>query len=188
MQLRGAHANVAGTFGHYQQVDAGVVEELVEAVSERIVHDAAVLATHLVLGVVAVVHVVGWIGEGHVGELTVHQALDIGEHSGVAAQQTVLTQDPHIACFGDRVSWHIGHCIVFGQTRGVAVAIEQTLEFFVTKAHQIQIEVSLIEFGNLKLEQLFVPASVGSDAVVGQDVGFLLNCGEVTQFNHGHLG
>ena len=99
----------------------------------------------------------------------------------------MLTQDPHIACFGDRVSWHIGYCIVFGQTRSFAVAIEQTLEFFVTKAHQIQIEVSLIEFGNLKLEQLFVPASVCSNAVVGQDVGFLLNCGEVAQLNHGHL-
>ena len=105
----------------------------------------------------------------------------------VTTQQTVLTQDPHITCFGNRFGWQLGYCIVFGQARGVAITVEQTLKLFITKAHQLQIEVSLIEFGNLKLEQLFVPASVCSDAVVGQDVGFLLNCGEVAQLNHGHF-
>ena len=77
VQLRRAHAHIASTLGHDQEVQAGVVEELVEPIAQGIVHDATVFAAHLVLGVVAIVHVVGWISERHVCELTIHQPLNV---------------------------------------------------------------------------------------------------------------
>ena len=55
------------------------------------------LASDLVLGGVGVVDVVGWVEHSHVGELSVHQALDVRHHGGVAAEQAVIAEDPEIA-------------------------------------------------------------------------------------------
>jgi hypothetical protein len=64
-------------------------QEVVEAVAEVVVQDRAILAAHLVLGAVGVVHVVRRVGEDHVHRLAIENPVVALGHGRVAAQQPV---------------------------------------------------------------------------------------------------
>ena len=85
VELRRRHADVDRTLGEREDVDAGVVEQRAEILAERIVEDWTILPPQLVLRRVGIIHIVGRVREGHVGELTSQHLLDIGQDRGVAA-------------------------------------------------------------------------------------------------------
>ena len=143
------------------------------------------LAAQLVLGRVAVVHVVGRIGEGHVGELALQHPLDIGQHRRVAAQQPVLTQHPQIARLRDRLLRQRRRLVVLGQARP-AVARQQPLQLARAEADQPEVEAELREIRQLEPQQRLVPAGVQRQLVVGQHVGALLRLAHVRELDHRH--
>lgn len=50
--------------------------------------NAPVLDARLVFRGVGIIDIEGWIEKRHVGELTVHELFDVGQHGGVTAQET----------------------------------------------------------------------------------------------------
>ena len=98
-------------------------------------------APQLVLGRVAVVHVVGRIRPGHVRQLTAQHPLEIGADRRVTAKQPVVTQDPEIARLGDCLLRQRRRLVVLGQA--FLRARQQTLELALAKADQPEVEAQL---------------------------------------------
>ena len=95
-----------------------------------------------------VVHVVGLIGEAHVGEFAAQHLLDIGQHRGVAAQHAMLAADPQIAGPADRFGRRLRRII------GIAVQLglddEQPVEFVLIETGQRQIESGGLQVAEFK--------------------------------------
>ena len=108
MQLARRHAHVDRAGGVRDDRDAGVVEEAIEAVAERVVQDAPALAGLLRPDAAGVVHVVRVVGEAKVGLATRHQPVEVGDHRGVTAEQPVWPEQPEITRPADRDLRRVG--------------------------------------------------------------------------------
>ena len=75
-----------------QDVRAGLAQEIIELPAQRVVADLQFLG-----GLALVIHVVGRIGEDHVGQAAGQHLLDITHLRRVAAQEPMLAQNPHVA-------------------------------------------------------------------------------------------
>lgn len=96
MELGRTHADVAGTFVNGEQVRTGRLEELGEGVAQRVIKNPTPFARGLLRPLVPVVDVVRRITESHVDERIAHQALDVGQQVGVAAEEAMLAEDPQV--------------------------------------------------------------------------------------------
>ena len=153
--------------------------------AEIVVQDLPLVAPQLVLGRVAVVHVVRRIGEGHVGELAAEHPLDVGQHRRVAAEQPVLTEHPQIARLRDRLLRQRRRLVVLGQAR-LALARQQPLQLALAEADQPEVEAELGKVRQLEPQQRLVPAGVQRQLVVGQHIGALLRLAHVGELDHRH--
>ena len=162
-------------------------QEVVEAVAQVVVQDRAILAAHLVLGAVGVVHVVRRIGEDHVHRLAAEQPLVALGHGGVAAQQAVAAQQPDVARARDRRLGHLGHRIVIGLALGVRlVARHQLGQRVGIEAGERQIEVVVLQGREFDAQHRVVPAGVLGDAVVGDHQGPALRRAQMVEHDHRH--
>ena len=167
---------------------AGGEQEGIEAISQVVVQDRAVLAAQLVLGAVRVVDIVGRIQEGHVCELGTEQALVVGRDGGIATQHLVVTQQPQVTRLGDDTRLRLGDRIVVRQTVAAGVGIgEQRFQGVRVEADQPEIEVRELELTQFEPQQLLVPAGVFGDAVIRNRERPPLGVGEVRKSYHRHL-
>ena len=102
VQLARRHAHVDRAGGVRDDRDAGLKEEPLEAVAERVVQDAPALAGLLRPDAAGVVHVVRAVGEAEVGLRSRHQPVEVGHDRGVPAEQPVRPEQPEIAGTADR--------------------------------------------------------------------------------------
>ena len=182
VQLRGRHADVDRALGHRQHVGAGIAQELFEAVAEIVVGDLPLLAAELVLHRRAVVHVVRWIGEDHVGQAAGQDLLHSLHLRGIAAEQPVLAQHPDIAGHGDRGLRRLRHRVFVG-VAGVDLfrVAEQILDLLVGEADDVEIEAVLLERLQFDAQHLLIPSGVERQPVVGQNKRAPLRFGQMVE-------
>ena len=133
-----------------EDVDAGVVQERLEAGAEIVVQDRPVLAAQLVLRRVGVIDVVGRVAERHVRELPAEHPLDVGQHRGVAAQQAVVAQDPEVARLADRLLRRLRDLVLGLVARRLAVGDrQQPLQLRGIEADQVEVEALVPQPGQL---------------------------------------
>jgi hypothetical protein len=73
IEFAGRHRHVDATAAMCHRGRQRRQQEVVEAIAQVVVQDRAILAAHLVLGAVGVVHVVRRVGENHVRCVALHQ-------------------------------------------------------------------------------------------------------------------
>jgi hypothetical protein len=173
--------NVKRAFADGQHIDASVVKKLLEAIAQVIVHDGAVGAAHLVLGGVAVIHVVRRIRENHVGQRAVQHPFDVRQHGAVAAKQKVVAQPPKVARFADRRFRRFRHGVFVGLTFGHVRFGQQGRQFVVGKTDDGHIEILRSQGCHFGAQQIVVPSGIKCQLVVGDDVGALLRVGQMIQ-------
>ena len=161
------------------------LQERLETCAEVIIQDGPVLAPELVFRRVGVVHVIGRIGEAHIGELPIQHPLDIGQHRGIAAEQPVITQHPQIARLGDRLLRQRRCLIVIGQA--LLPARQQPFQLARAEADQAEVEAEVREIRQLEPQQRLIPAGVQRQLVVGQHVSPLLRLAHMRELDHRHL-
>ena len=86
------------------------------------------------------------------------QRFDIGPRGAVAAQQTMLAQQPDIAGARHRIARQIRHVVRIGEALGALSGKSQALGL--GKADQIEVKAKNLQLAQLKPEQLFVPAGI----------------------------
>ena len=70
-----------------------------------------------------VVHPVGWVRDHEMRSRAIQQAGDIGGGSGIAAEQTMLAQQPEIAGAGDGLAdWQFHAVMLFAENVGRWIA------------------------------------------------------------------
>lgn len=170
MELGRTHADVAGTFGNGEQVRAGRLEELDEGVAQRVIKNPTPFARGLLRPLVPVVDVVQQITESHVGERTAHQALDVGQQGGVAAEEAMLAEDPQVPGTRGALLRQGGRVVRVSQTLA-RLPGQQLRELVGVEAGQIEIKAVELKITELELEKFIVPLGVLVRAVVHQPVG-----------------
>lgn len=93
-------------------------------------------AALLVLGGIGVVDVVRWIGKGHVGQITAHQGFQRHGVGGIATQQAMLTQQPHITWLAYGVVGDLRYGVIVGQSLVASQLSHQRGQFVIGKAGQ----------------------------------------------------
>ena len=88
----------------------------------------------------------------------------------VAAQDSMPAQEPGVATLGLRLIGGLGH--VLGITRSVGRRwFQETEQFVGGEADEIEIEVELLELGQLHGEPVVIPLGQGGSLVVSDAVG-----------------
>ena len=147
------------------------------------------LAAQLVLGRVGVIDVVGRVAKGHVRELAAEHPLDVGQHRRVAAQQTMVAQDPEVARPADRLLGRLGDLVLRLLARRLAIGDrQQPLQLRGVEADQVEVEALVPQPSQLFRQQRVVPARLQGELVVCDQVRALLRLGEMLEPDHRHLG
>jgi hypothetical protein len=97
---------------------------------------------------------------------------------------------PQVAWTGDGRTGHVGRGRVFAATRpagGVARLIEDEIDFARLKPGQFHLELEGHQRLELDRQDLTVPVRLLGQAIVGQDIGALLDLAEVGQPHGWHL-
>ena len=71
---------------------------------------------------------------------------------------------------------------------GLGVAVQQLVHFGVREPEERHIEVSALQIGNLDRQHFLVPSRVHREAVVREDIRFLLRLGQVLREYTRNLG
>ena len=132
---------------------------------------------------------VGRIGQQQVRSFAVHEQSDVFLVGRVTADETVLSDRPHVAAL------HEGSLLQSGG-KGEAVILyifitavrKQVGKFRLVEAGQQRIKVRSLQSLDLYAQKLLVPSGVHCHAVVRDDVRFLLGFGEVVGEDARHLG
>ena len=189
IQLRAAHADVAGAFRDREDVKAGVLQERFEAGAEIVIEDRPKFAVQLVLRRVRIIDGMRWVAERHVGEVPAEHPLDVGQHRGVAAQQPMVAQNPEIARLADRVLQRFRNLVLNLIARRLAVGQhQQPFQLRGVEPNQVEVEALVPQPHQLFRQQRVIPAGLQGDLVIGQDVGPLLRLAKVLESDYRHLG
>ena len=152
-----------------EHVHACVSQELFEVLAKVVVGDLPRLAAEFVLHRRAVVHVVRWIAEDHVGQTAGEDLLHVGHLRGIAAQQPVLPENPDIAGNRDCGLRSLRHSVIVGIAGVNFIGVpKQSFDLVIGKPDQLEIETVLIERGHFNAEHLLIPPGVECQSVVGQ--------------------
>ena len=100
----------------------------------------------------------------------------------------MLTEQPNVSGLRYRVVGHLRNCVLIGQAFSAFVSCDQFVPFIFGKAREGEVKPGVLQLGQFKAKQRVIPPRVGSNPVVGQDVGLLLDCCEVRKFDDWHLG
>jgi hypothetical protein len=133
-------------------------------------------------------HVVGRVGEDHLRPLTVHQGRDRGAVERAAADQPMRTKLPKVADAAAHRSRGRDH-VLFGRSRVLRLEpFDEAVDLGDRETGDADIEVEIKGEQILKLprQDLFVPASVERELIVGDDVGALLGGAHRLDAQAGH--
>ena len=64
----------------------------------------------------AIVHVIRWVCENHIGNIVLHQLFNVIYHGGIATNQTVSAQLPNIATLCDSFLGCFRNFVIIGAT------------------------------------------------------------------------
>ena len=101
---------------------------------------------------------------------TVEQPVHVLGLAAVAAEQTVLAENPQVAGLGDRLVGRLRHLVGVAEPFRDA-RIEQPGQFVGVEAQQPQVEVRGLQVGQFERQQLEVPLGERGRLVVGDPVG-----------------
>ena len=192
VQLAGTHAHIHRTLADQEKIDAGIVQKLLESLTEVIVHDGAAsffaaFCPDLVFGSVAIINIVRRIGKDHVGENAVHNLFQIRQHRGRAAKHTVITEQPQVTGLRYRVFLNFRGGVIIGETLVFSrFTVQKPVDIFEIKPRNVQIKIRFPKGLQLNAEHLFVPARVLRNFVIGNDQRPPLGFREMCQHNHRH--
>ena len=113
--------------------------------------------------------VVGRVGVHQVDGGAVQQAIHVLGLAAVAAEQAVVAEEPQVARLRDRLVGRLGHVVGVGQAL-VRLRPEQPQQLVGGEAGQVQVEVHLLELGQLERQLVVVPARHRGRLVVGDAV------------------
>jgi len=106
--------------------------------------------------------------------------------AAVAADQQVLSDSPHVAGPSDRRNRRFRD-LLFGALfgcRAIAYFGEQHAEFILAEAKRLQIEVYVVQFGQLIAKRVIVPSGQFGQLVVSDQQSALLRHTQVVENNH----
>jgi len=133
-------------------------------------------------------HIVWRVGEDHLRfPLIKETAIDFGVR-GIAADQRMITELPHVADTADDRSLFVDLNGLFFLLLAGFQPVEQSLDLGDIEPRERKVEVA-VEFGDcsqLQREQVVVPAGQLGEPVVGNDIGPLLGLRHVFETQHGH--
>ena len=119
-----------------------------------------------------IIDAVGRVGDHESRGDTVQRPSHVLGARGIAADQPVATEDPHVTQAADRVCRSLGRVVRVGQP-GRAIH-GQRGDLVEREAGHAQVEIERLQIGELDPEQRLVPTGVQGELVVGDDVGALL--------------
>src|SRR5512132_290045 len=129
-------------------------------------------------------HQIRWITCEENRLLIVHDADDVVRLGAVAAQETVIAEQPQIARARYRVRWRLGHDVFAGETTVVAVEWRrQPIELFLVETGEVEIEPGGVECVQFRCQQLLIPLTRQHQLVIGNAVRPHLLCAQVRQPN-----
>jgi hypothetical protein len=105
------------------------------------------------------------------------QAVDVFGPAAVAAEETVVPQQPEVARSGRRFVRRCRHGVRVGQP-GRALRLEQLHQLVRREPGQAHLEVQLLQFGQFEGQAVVVPRGQLGGLVVGQPVGLQLGGGQ----------
>jgi len=178
VQFRRRHTDVDRSAGGVQKIRAGFRQECFEAAAQIVVGEALTICPF-------VIHVVGRIGKSHVSGGSVHQGGDTAGLGRVTTQEPVWAEQPQIADSAHRDVTRLGNGVVI---LIVLVLSQKFSQLRIAEAGEGRIKTVLLECRQFLGEQFVIPSGIQREFVIGEDVGALLNFGEVIENDHRHLG
>ena len=160
------HIRRCALLTHFRDLGKGGEQELVEGVRAHLV----VLDRQAVGRFES--DVVWRVGEHEVGALAIHERGDVVGAGGVAADEAMPSNRPHIPTLGERGGFQ-GGCQVEVVVLHVVLiqGADQLLDFVVVEAGQLRIKIGGIQVGDEQCEFVLVP--VAADLVQGDVERFL---------------
>ena len=168
-QLLAAHAAIDCTVNRAEeQLRPGPDESLPGRRVERVVRDRATAGAGLVTAVVAVVDVVGRIGEGHRRLRTHEGAGYILGVRGIAAEEAVPAEMPHVAGLGQRPPGRLPECHLEVERLGALAplldlrAAEEVRELILAEPRDAEVDPRhVLEIGEQTRQERFIPLTAG---------------------------
>jgi hypothetical protein len=124
-------------------------------------------------------YIVGWIGDHHLREVALQRRLVAGVGQGIAADQAVPPELPHIAGLADRRAVVESRQIV-GRViaRRHRLAVKHQVDFTGREAGQLDVEIEIDQLPEMLSQQIDVPDRLLGQSVVGDHDRALLGGGE----------
>jgi hypothetical protein len=143
-------------------------------IAQIVILNGAGFAAHLVFGRIGVIHVIGWIGKHHVGQLFAQQGLIAVDEGRIPTQDFMIPANPKIAQNADRVFGNFRSSVFIGQ------AFASSSHPVIHPAHLRQIpssKIKILTFQRLQFlpQQIFIPACILGDFIIGDHQGAALH-------------
>jgi hypothetical protein len=119
-----------------------------------------------------------------------HERGKRGTFTGIAAEQTVIAENPQVIRPADGCCRGLGHLVSRIVLRGLLSAIDHEIDFCRRKTRDLEVEreINRRELSQLQPEHVGIPACVQGKLVVGEHICPLLGVRELIDADHRHIG
>jgi hypothetical protein len=138
-------------------------------------------------GIVLPLGGVGGRRDHHVRPLPVEQFFNHIEIAAVAANQSMSSDQPHVAGLRDRLAGRFGNRLFVFRFRTITVIRQQRFQLVVGESNEPEVQALVLQIGEFRGQELFLPACIFRKLVVRDDVRPPLGLAQVVQHDDGNF-